>query len=52
MPWGQDPRILIVPLQKLHHSGEILSLLLLHDQLPGITSDGKALYKVGLLGIY
>ena len=37
MPWGRDPRILVVPLLKLPHSGEISRLLLLHDQLPGIT---------------
>ena len=46
MPWGRDPQILVVPLLKLPHSGEISRLLLLHDQLPGITSEGQVLYKV------
>ena len=49
VPGGRDPQILVVPLQKLPHSGEILSLLLLHDQLPGITSEGQVLYKVSSL---
>jgi hypothetical protein len=46
MPWGQDPRILVVPLLKLPHSGEIGILPLLHDQLPGITSESQVHYKV------
>ena len=45
MPWGQDPRILVVPLLKLPHSGEMLSPLLLNDRPPGIASEGQALYK-------
>ena len=43
MPWGRDPRILVVPLKRLLHSGEIVSLLLLHDRPPGLTSEGQAL---------
>ena len=30
MPWGWDPRILVVPLLKLPHSGEMLSRLKIH----------------------
>ena len=41
-PWGRDPCTLVVPLQKLPHSGEILCLLLLHDRLPGIAGEGRA----------
>ena len=36
MPWGQDPQILVVPLMKLPHSGEIGILPLLHDRFPGL----------------
>ena len=43
IPWGRDPLILVVPLQKLLHPGEILSLLLLHDRPPGLASEGQAL---------
>ena len=50
VPWDPEPLILVVPLQKLHQSGEIISLLLLHDQLPGITSEVQVLYKVYRLG--
>ena len=50
MPWGRDPQILVVPLLKLPHYGEISRLLLLHDRLPGITSEGQVLYKVYRLG--
>ena len=46
MPWGQDPRILFVPLLKLHHSGEISRVLLLQGRLPGLASEGEVLYKV------
>ena len=46
MPRGREPRILVVPLKRLPHSGEISRLLLLHDRLPGITSEGQVLYKV------
>ena len=45
-PWARDPRILVVPLLKRPHSGEIGILPLLHDRLPGITSEGQVLYKV------
>ena len=44
-PWPWDPLILVVPLKRLPHSGEMLSRLLLQDQLPGITSEGQVLYK-------
>ena len=43
MPWGQDPRILVVPLKRLPHSGEIVSLPPLHDRPPGLASEGQAL---------
>ena len=43
MPWGRDPRILVVPLKRLPHSGEIVSLLLLHDRPPGLAREGQAL---------
>ena len=43
MPWGRDPRILVVPLKRLPHSGEIVGLLLLHDRPPGLASEGQAL---------
>ena len=46
MPGGRDRQILVVPLLKLPHFGEISRLLLLHDRLPGITSEGQVLYKV------
>ena len=46
MPGARDPQILVVPLLKLPHYGEISRLLLLHDRLPGITSEGLVLYKV------
>jgi hypothetical protein len=39
------PEILVVPLERLHHSGEMLSRLLLQDQLPGLASEGQAPYK-------
>ena len=42
MPWGQDPRILVVPLKRLPHSGEIVGLLLLHDRPPGLAREGQA----------
>ena len=44
-PWGQDPRILVVHLLRLPHSGEMLSRPLLQGRLPGITSEGQVLYK-------
>ena len=43
MPGGRDPQILVVPLQKLLHPGEILSLPLLYDRPPGLASEGQAL---------
>ena len=43
MPWGRDPRILVVPLKRLPHSGEIVSLLLLQGRLPGPAREGRAL---------
>jgi hypothetical protein len=45
MPWGRDPRILVVPLKRLPHSGEILSLPLRQGRPPGIASEGQAPYK-------
>ena len=42
MPWGRDPRILVVPLKRLPHSGEMLSRALLHDRPPGLASEGQA----------
>ena len=42
-PRARDPRILVVPLKRLPHSGEILSLPLLHDRPPGLASEGQAL---------
>ena len=50
MPGARDPQILVVPLLKLPHYGEISRLLLLHDRVPGITSEGQVLYKVYRLG--
>ena len=41
-PWARDPRILVVPLKRLPHSGEMLSRLLLHDRHPGLASEGQA----------
>ena len=43
MPRARDPLILVVPLQKLLHPGEMLSLLLLHDRPPGLASEGQTL---------
>ena len=45
MPRAPDPRILVVPLKRLPHSGEIVSLLLLQGRLPGLASEGQVLYK-------
>ena len=45
IPWGQDPRILVVNLLRLPHSGEMLSWPLLQGRLPGIASEGQVLYK-------
>ena len=42
MPGGRDPRILVVPLKRLPHSGEIVGLPLLHDRPPGLASEGQA----------
>ena len=42
MPWGRDPRILVVPLLKLPHSGEISRLPLLQGRPPGLASEGQA----------
>ena len=44
-PWPWDPRILVVRLERLPHSGEIVSLLLLQGRLPGLASEGQVLYK-------
>ena len=43
VPWGRDARILVVPLLKLPHSGEILSRPLLHDRPAGLASEGQTL---------
>ena len=43
MPRARDPRILVVPLKRLPHSGEIVSLPLLHDRPPGLASEGQTL---------
>ena len=43
MPWGRDPRILVVPLLKHPHSGEIIRPPLLHDRPPGLAREGQAL---------
>ena len=43
VPWGRDPRILVVPLLRLPHSGEISRLLLLQGRPPGLASEGQAL---------
>jgi hypothetical protein len=45
VPWGRDPRILVVPVKRLPHPGEMLSRPLLQDQPLGITSEGQVLYK-------
>ena len=41
-PRARDPLILVGPLQKLLHPGEILNLPLLHDRPPGLASEGRA----------
>ena len=41
-PRARDPRILVVPLKRLPHSGEIVGLLLLHDRPPGLAREGQA----------
>ena len=41
-PRVRDPRILVVPLKRLPHSGDIVSLLLLHDRPPGLAREGQA----------
>ena len=40
-PRARDPRILVVPLERLLHPGEMLSRSLLHDRLPGLASEGQ-----------
>ena len=42
-PRARDSRILVVPLKRLPHPGEMLSLALLHDRPPGLASEGQAL---------
>ena len=42
MPRAREPRILVVPLKRLPHSGEIVSLPLLHDRPPGVAREGQA----------
>ena len=42
VPGARDPRILVVPLLKLLHPGEMLSLVLLQDRPPGLASEGQA----------
>ena len=42
MPWGRDPRILVVRVKRLPHSGEITRRPLLHDRPPGLASEGQA----------
>ena len=42
-PGPRDPQNLVVPLKRLPHSGEMLSLPLLHDRPPGLASEGQAL---------
>ena len=41
-PRARDPRILVVRLKRLPHSGEITRLPLLHDRPPGLASEGQA----------
>ena len=41
-PRPRDPRILVVRLKRLPHSGEITRLPLLHDRPPGLASEGQA----------
>ena len=41
-PRARDPRILVVPLKRLPHSGEIVSLLLLQGRPPGLAREGQA----------
>ena len=43
VPWARDPRILVVRLERLPHSGEMRSRLKLHDRPPGLASEGQAL---------
>ena len=40
-PWARDPRILVVRLERLPHSGEMRSRLLLQGRPPGFASEGK-----------
>ena len=42
-PRARDSRILVLAFLILPHSGEILSLLLLHDRPPGLASEGQTL---------
>ena len=42
-PRARDPRILVVPLKRLPHSGEIVSRPHLHDRPPGLAREGQAL---------
>jgi hypothetical protein len=46
----RDPRILVVRLLRLPHSVEISRLLLLHDRLAGIASEGQVLSLSLILG--
>ena len=41
-PRPRDPRILVVPLLRLPHSGEITRPLLLQGRPPGLASEGQA----------
>ena len=40
VPRARDPRILVVPLERLPHSGEMRSRPLLQGRLPGFASEG------------
>ena len=44
-PGARDPLILVVPLQKLLHPGEMRSRPLRQGRLLGIASEGQVLYK-------
>jgi hypothetical protein len=44
-PWARDPRILVVRLERLPHSGEMLSRLLLQADLRVSQVRAKVLYK-------
>ena len=41
-PWPRDPRIFVVRLERLPHSGEMRSPPLLQGRPPGLASEGRA----------